>query len=152
MINKIKRREDPLWGVWRGIKTRLFNRNSPRYKHYGARGITISDDWMKFDNFARDMRPTYKKGLSIDRIDNNKGYCKENCRWATNIEQNNNRRNVHLLAYKGKKMNLTQWAKELNISYYALMHRYYDLEWSVDKLLSTPVRQKRTTIPEFKIL
>lgn len=76
---------------WDCMKQRCTNPKHRAYKDYGGRGITICDSWMKFDNFLRDMgeRP---EGMTLDRIDNSKGYCKENCRWATGYEQGWNKR------------------------------------------------------------
>jgi hypothetical protein len=79
------------YGIWAAMKTRCLNQNSPAYPYYGARGITVCERWMEFRKFLEDMgeRPP---GLSIDRIDNDKGYEPGNCRWATPLEQSHNRR------------------------------------------------------------
>jgi len=74
---------------WNAMKNRCTNKNVTGYKYWGGRGITICDDWMKFENFYSDMgdRPLEK---SLDRINNNGNYEPSNCRWATSKEQNNN--------------------------------------------------------------
>lgn len=76
---------------WSGMKQRCDNPNNGDYDNYGGRGITYDPEWEFYRNFLRDMgiRPD---GMSLDRIDNTKGYCKENCRWADSVTQNNNRR------------------------------------------------------------
>lgn len=129
-----------IFRIWAEMKSRCLNKNRKDYKNYGNRGIKICDEWMKFENFYEDMG-NYPKGKSIDRIDNNKGYCKKNCKWSTRIEQNNNKRTNHLLTYQGKTMNITQWSKYLNISRGVLNARIFRYNWSIEKVLSTPVRK-----------
>ena len=76
---------------WASMLSRCKNKNIPRYKDYGGRGIKVCKRWLKFENFYKDMKER-PEGLSIDRKDNNKGYYKSNCRWATAKEQQNNKR------------------------------------------------------------
>ena len=81
---------------WRMMLSRCNNPFNNRYKTYGARGITVCNDWHVFSNFYTDMFASWKPGLQIDRIDNDKGYSKENCRWATPAENSRNRTNSKL--------------------------------------------------------
>lgn len=83
------------YSSWQHMKDRCLNPKNKYYKNYGERGITVCDRWMTFENFLDDMGDRTKE-LSLDRIDNNKGYSKENCKWSTRKEQmNNTRRNRH---------------------------------------------------------
>src|SRR3954471_6233232 len=86
----------PVYHVWQAMIQRCENPNCDAYENYGARGITVCEEWHDFELFIADMgvRP---KGFSIDRIDNDKGYCKSNCRWASTAQQLNNRRNNRVI-------------------------------------------------------
>jgi hypothetical protein len=74
------------------MKYRCFVKTSSDYHKYGARGIKVCDKWLNFSDFYTDMAETYSPGLSIERIDNNKNYCKENCKWIRSEDQAKNRR------------------------------------------------------------
>jgi hypothetical protein len=104
--------------VWTGIKQRCFNEKSRDYPRYGGRGITVCEEWkndfMSFYYWA--IKNGYKKGLSLDRINNDGNYCPENCRWATPKEQSNNTRANHIIKYKGVEKTLTEWRRFFNIS------------------------------------
>ena len=125
---------------WQNMRTRCLNPNSPAYKDYGGRGITIGQRWEKFENFLEDMgeAPT---GLQLDRINNNKGYYKENCRWATSKQNNRNRRSNHLITHNGQTQCLTAWAEEFNINRSTLWDRLRQ-GWSTEKALTIPVGKK----------
>jgi len=99
----LPRKKNPLYGTkfyntYFRMKSRCENKNNPKYKHYGARGIQCS--WVSFDQFKEDMYESFLRHekihggrqTTIDRIDVNRDYCKENCRWATIAEQNRNKR------------------------------------------------------------
>ena len=115
---KTKTRQHRLWA---GIQDRCYNSKNQDYYNYGGRGIKVCDEWLgkkgfiNFYNWA--MENGYQDNLTIDRIDNNKGYSPNNCRWATSEEQAKNRRCNHLVTYKGETHNLKEWAKIKNISY-----------------------------------
>lgn len=91
----VKRKERPLYKVWINIKQRCYNKNHPRYKDWGGRGITVCERWLEsYDNFASDVGEKPIGKHSIDRINNEGNYEPRNCRWATCKEQNNNQRGI----------------------------------------------------------
>lgn len=132
--------------AWRGMLARCFNKNSPNYKNYGGRGITVCADWLKFENFISDMgnKPTVEH--SIDRYPNvNGNYQPDNCRWATNAEQQRNRRSNVKFTYKGKTQCLTEWAEEYGMSRKTCTQRF-NKGWPIDKILETPVSPNNVKI------
>ena len=129
-----------LYNSWQLMKTRCFCKKDEHYKNYGGRGITVCERWLGengFKNFYEDMgdRPVNR---TLDRIDNNRGYYKGNCRWATKKEQGNNKRTNVLLSFGGTVLNITQWAEKLKMSRGVIYSRL-NLGWSVEKTLSVPV-------------
>lgn len=119
--------------TWQSMKRRCLNPNTKHYHHYGGRGITICDRWLEpkgegFINFLEDMGLKPNRKYSLDRIDNNLGYFKENCRWATNEEQaNNKRRNVKTIDVKtGKIFNtIKEAANSIKMNTITLYHQLY---------------------------
>jgi hypothetical protein len=97
---------------------RCYNPSADSYCRYGGRGISVCDEWRKsFDSFADWAYINgYKKGLTIDRIDNNLGYSPDNCRWATKQEQNHNKRNNVVLMVDGERYTVTQAARKADIN------------------------------------
>lgn len=127
------------YDVWHAMKGRCLNSKHHAYKDYGGRGITVCEKWLTFEGFWEDMQEGYADNLTLDRKDNNKGYCKENCRWSTRREQSNNVRNNKLILYNGKVKTVSEWASEININYYTLWDRLIRRKWPIEKALSTPV-------------
>lgn len=83
------------YGVWQNMLNRCRNQNLPGYENYGGRGIKVCSRWLdNFENFFADMGPRTSSKHSLDRRDVNQGYFKKNCRWATAVEQVNNRRKI----------------------------------------------------------
>lgn len=101
--------------IWAAMKRRCNNPNRPEWKDYGGRGITYCDRWEKFENFLDDMgrRPA---NHSLDRINNELGYSKENCRWATFKTQNNNKRSNRRIMFCGEQMLLSDACKLAGIN------------------------------------
>lgn len=101
--------------TWAMMKDRCSNPNSPNYARYGGRGITVCKRWETFENFLEDMGEA-PKGLSIDRIDNNKGYSKENCRWATKEQQVYNTSRTTRLKLNNETLLIADVAKRIGVS------------------------------------
>lgn len=97
-----------IYNVWGKMVSRCQRENSTDWKHYGGRGISVCDEWRHHpDSFCRWASLTgYKKGLMLDRIDNDKGYSPENCRWVTMLESNRNKRTVYLDVDKAEEIKL----------------------------------------------
>lgn len=102
-------KHSPTFTVWRSMVRRCVSPKHPSYKNYGGRGIAVCERWKGFEAFLEDMgeRP---KGKTLDRIDNDGNYCKENCRWVSMKENSNNRRNNRLLTLHGKTHTVSEWA------------------------------------------
>lgn len=136
--NNIKTRE---FSSWISMKSRLTNKSYHAYQHYIDRGITICDRWLDkdngFNNFLADMgkRPL---GKSLDRIDNDKGYYPENCRWATRKEQMNNTSANKQIIYNGVTMNQTQWAEKVGLPNSNIILKRLKRGWSIKRTLTTP--------------
>lgn len=110
-----------LYNTWRGMIKRCLNPKSKPYNRYGGRGIIVCDRWRVFKNFADDMYPTFKEGLTIDRINNDLGYSPENCRWATKSLQVRNTtktRENNKSGYRGVSWhkNSNKWTSKISVN------------------------------------
>lgn len=116
--------------IWRKVHVRISNPRSIVYKYYGGRGIKVDKRWNSFENFYQDMFESYsehvkdfsEKQTTLERIDNNGNYSKENCRWATRQEQMENRRNSIFFNFRGNRISLTKFC-EINGLDYKLAHQ-----------------------------
>ena len=131
---------------WYGMKDRCNNPNNPAYYNYGGRGIKVCDRWLEsFENFRDDMYESYlehvaiygEDNTSIDRIDVNGNYCPENCRWATNKIQANNKRTTHYITYNGETMSLAQFAHKYSSPKvtYSTIYSRIENGWDLDRAI-----------------
>jgi len=126
--------------AWLNMIRRCENRDNKSYADYGGRGIKVCDEWRTFEGFWCDMGTTYKNNLTLDRIDVNGDYRKENCRWITISEQQSNKRNNHVVVYNGKSMTLSKACTLRGIDIRTVFSRL-KLGWSFEKAINTPLRQ-----------
>lgn len=133
-----------LYNIWTLMKRRCLNPNAQHFRRYGGRGITICDEWLKdfmtFYNWA--MANGYRDDLSIDRIDNNKSYCPENCRWATQSEQMSNYSKNRLFTIHGETKTLTEWCKQYNIKTHVVWKRI-GRGWTTEEAFGIVPRERR---------
>lgn len=133
--------------VWKSIKNRCFNKNSIDYQTYGGSGISMCDEWSKsFECFRAYVGPRPSPRHSVDRIDNGRGYEPGNVRWATPIEQANNKRacNRHI-TFGDRTMTISQWARELAIGRDVIAARLDKHGWTIEQALTTPPRRSLVT-------
>lgn len=131
-----------LYHIWSGIKKRCLNPKHDNYKRYGARNISMCDEWLNNFQVFYDWAIShgFQDGLTIDRIDNYKGYSPDNCRWITPKEQQHNRRDTIFLTYKGETKSTPEWAEIVKIDRHIIRQRI-KAGWSVERTLETPVRK-----------
>ena len=128
-----------IYGVWNSMRMRCGNPSTEAYRDYGARGITVCERWLKFENFYADMGDQ-PQGMSLDRIDNDKGYEPDNCRWASRGIQARNKRGLHLLTVGEETHPLCEWAEISGIRLQTIWFRLR-LGWSPEKAVTQPIRK-----------
>lgn len=132
-----------LYNSWSSMIQRCTNPKHPSYSRYGGRGVTVCDEWRHdgaaFVTWA--LANGFKPGMSIERIDNDRGYSPDNCRWATRREQQRNRHNNHWLTFRGETKCIADWASEMGTTLATILHRIR--RWgSVERALTTPIKRK----------
>ena len=137
---------DRIYSIYHAMKQRCFNKNCNQYKNYGARGITICDEWLGENGFVNFSNWAFENGyaddLSIDRIDNNGNYCPDNCRWTDAITQANNTRRNREITYNEETHTYAEWERILDngVSQTDISARINELHWDAEKALLTPIR------------
>lgn len=128
------------YGIWDAMRKRCLKPNMPSYKYYGAKGISVCEKWMKFEGFFEDMG--FSNGLCLDRLDNTKGYEKENCRWVTYKENNRNKSNN--VRVEGKT--LAEWSEETGVSQQVFFYRINKMGMSPLAAVTTPLMRGRNKL------
>lgn len=140
MLKKHEQAGNPEYVVWMHMKGRCLNASHKQYLHYGGRGISVCDRWMRFENFFADMGQRPSPEYSLDRRDNELGYYKENCRWATRIEQNRNHRGNRRITHAGETLCVAEWAERLKVPQSVISTRL-KRGWEFARIVNTPRRQ-----------
>lgn len=139
----------PLYKIWANMIQRCNNPDSTYYHRYGARGISVCDRWLKFENFYADMGEN-PKGFCLERIDNDGDYCPGNCKWVSPKEQARNRETSVDITYQGRTQCVSAWEEELGFKHGTLWMRLYTYNWPIEKAMTEPIKDvKRTPITVF---
>ncbi len=145
MMNRAIYRTDDekrLNSIWIDMKRRCENANYKDFFNYGGRGISVCCEWHNYDTFKEwALANGYKNGLSIDRVNVNGDYEPGNCRWATAIEQANNKRNTIYIEYHGRRFTISELSREYNLPYRTVFDRI-KRGWSIDDVVKTPIQRR----------
>jgi len=134
----MKQKRQQLYKRWIRMLDRCNNPKHVAFHRYGGRGIKVCNRWKTFENFWKDMHKSFDPSLTLERINNNKGYSVRNCRWASNEEQSKNKSSNVFLTYKKLTLTLGEWSKHLGINKQTLSERLRR-GWSAEETLSKPV-------------
>ena len=126
-----------LYKIWANMKKRCGNPSNTRYADYGGRGITVCKRWDSFDNFLEDVGDIYDPMLTLDRINNNKGYMPSNVRWVSKAEQNQNSRRCVMVKIGKESKPINVWCREYGVPYVTFKQRRRN-GWDIVKAVSTP--------------
>lgn len=141
--NKLKvhgDRQTRLYRIWTNIKTRCNNPKSPNFIHYGAKGITLCEQWNDYEVFKRwSLENGYKEDLTIDRIDNGKGYFPDNCRWTNMKTQSRNREYAWFITISGITKHAKDWCEQYGINY-KTAHARVSRGWSEKDAVTIPIK------------
>lgn len=137
-------RQTPLYRMWVNMTNRCLRPNVPKYKNYGARGITVCEDWRTAKGFIQWAESHgYAPGLTIERKDVNGNYCPENCTFIPMRDQSRNKTDSHYITFRGKRVTITEAAHELGFSPDVLFDRINRYGWSEKRAVETPLTKYR---------
>lgn len=131
------KRYSKAYTTWLNMRQRCSNPKNKTWSSYGGKGIRVCEQWNSFEGFYADMGDP-PPGKSLDRIDVNGDYSKDNCRWATRKQQARNKSDNRIIEFNGKAQTLVEWAEEIQIDYYSL-HSRIKRGWSIEDALTRPV-------------
>ena len=129
----------PIYYCWRNMINRCYWKKGPKYHRYGGRGIKVCRRWLLFINFYQDMGEP-PVGMSLDRKDNDGDYTPENCRWATQQKQQNNKSTNHQIQIGGNKQTIADWCRDFGIKT-ATVHQRVRNGWGIEEAIQTPTGQ-----------
>ena len=144
---KYKKREHmSLYSKYSAMKARCLRKTSPKYPHYGGRGIKICDEWKEsFDSFAEwSYANGYTDEMTIERVDVNGNYCQENCKWIPMSEQAYNKTTTIWVDYHGERVALAALCKSKGVNYQSVHFRLNHMGMSVEEAIDTPIRENVT--------
>lgn len=147
-MNSFQNNRARLYRIWHNMISRCHNSKDKQYKDYGMKNINVCKEWKNdFHEFAAwSLLNGYTKELTIDRIDNYKGYNPENCRWASPKQQANNRTNNVLITWNGETKTLMQWSETTGIHRLTLQYRIFVFKWPIDIAMTRkPSHRKLST-------
>ncbi len=143
LVGEYATTKHPLYFTYEGMIARCYRKSHHAYKNYGGRGIAVCSSWLEsFSNFVKDMGEKPTPEHTLDRIDNNKDYSPENCKWSTPKEQSSNKRNNVKYTYNGLTLTATDWSLRLGGNRHLVRDRIKN-GMDIEKAISTPVRKSK---------
>lgn len=135
-----------IYKCWKSMIDRCYNENNSSYHNYGGRGIGVCKEWLDgktglINFWDWSINNGFDKHLSIDRIDNNKGYAPDNCRWTTMKVQSMNKRNNHNITFQRQTKCMTAWGEDTGLTANCLSARLNHYKWPIEKALTSPSRK-----------
>lgn len=141
MTKTHQRSHTPEWYAWCGMRQRCMNANTKAFKDYGGRGIKVADEWLDFERFFADVGAKPGPDYSLERIDNNGPYAPGNVRWATRLEQAQNKRNNRHITANGMTKSMAEWARDLGCNPAAILARI-GAGMSPQAAVTTPIPER----------
>ncbi|HEY6019500.1 MAG TPA: hypothetical protein VIY48_06255 [Candidatus Paceibacterota bacterium] len=144
LTHGVARNHPRIYGIWTNMMARCYKPTTKHYDNYGGRGIRVCERWHDPARFLEDMGATYASQLTLDRIDGDKGYSPENCRWATRQEQQNNLRTNRWIETPRGRLTVAQASREFGLRHEVIRSRL-NMGWSDYDAVMTPINGKRTS-------